>query len=339
KRDILTRVQFQEGTLPVTYLGLPLITKRLSHVDCSYLIDRLMARANSWVCRFLSFAGRLQLIATLASMHVFWCSVFLLPMKVVKECNCILRNFLWGGQARNKVRWSEVCKPEKVGGLGVKDLRIWNKAWCLTHLVKHSNFWCLPCRGSLSWSWRQILHLRPVAKDHLVYQCGRGDKFSLWYDPWLHGESVHALYGHRVIYDAGFRSSALVNEVISEGRWQWPQNSSQLIEIQGRVQDITISASSDCIYWEAPGQSFSTHKAWNDIRVPSSVVPWHSLVWHPKLIPKHSFCLWLAIRGAHRTKDKLSARGSSLSAECVFNCGEEETLVHIFFICPFSHSV
>ncbi|GAV93106.1 zf-RVT domain-containing protein, partial [Cephalotus follicularis] len=173
-----------------------------------------------------------------------------------------------------------------------------------------SNFWNLPCRGSLSWSWRQILHLRPVAKEHLIYQCGRGDKFSLWYDPWLHGESVHALYGHRVMYDAGLG-----------------------------VQDIPILASSDCIFWGSLGQSFSTHKAWNAIRVPSSEVPWFSLVWHPMRIPKHSFCLWLAIIGAHRTKDKLRARGSSLSPLCAFNCGEEETLEHMFFICPFSHSV
>ncbi|GAV92854.1 zf-RVT domain-containing protein [Cephalotus follicularis] len=317
-----------------------------------------MARANSWVSRTLSFAGRLQLInATLASMHVFWCSVFLLPMKVVKECNCILRNFLWGGQGRNKVNWVDVCKPQKEGGLGVKYLKMWNKAlllkqiwnllhnqslwskWCLSHLVKNSNFGCLPCRGSLSWSWRQILHLRPVAKEHLVYQCGRGDMFSLWFDPWLHGESVHALYGHRVIYDAGLRPSALVNEVISEGRWHWPQNSCELMEIQGRVQDIRISNSSDCIYWDTPGQIFSTHKAWNGIRGPSCEVPWHSLVWHPTRIPKHSFCLWLAIKGAHRTKDKLRARGSSVSADCSFNYGEEETLDHIFFKCPFSHFV
>ncbi|GAV80389.1 hypothetical protein CFOL_v3_23850, partial [Cephalotus follicularis] len=114
------------------YLGLPLLTKRLSHLDCNTLVDRLMARANNWVSRTLSFAGRLQLInATLASMQVFWCRIFLLPMKIVKECNCILQNFLWVGQARNKVKWLDVCKPLKEGGLGVKNLKIWNKALLL----------------------------------------------------------------------------------------------------------------------------------------------------------------------------------------------------------------
>ncbi|GAV80390.1 zf-RVT domain-containing protein [Cephalotus follicularis] len=155
----------------------------------------------------------------------------------------------------------------------------------------------------------------------------------------MYGESVHALYGHRVIYDAGLGTSALVKQVILEGRWHWPQNSCQVIEIQSRVQDIRISSSSDCIFWDSPGQTFSTHKAWNGIRCPSSEVPWYSLVWHPLRIPKHSFCFWLALRGAHKTRDKLRVAGSILSAACVFNCGEEETLEHLFFSCPFSHSV
>ncbi|GAV92982.1 zf-RVT domain-containing protein [Cephalotus follicularis] len=233
--------------------------------------------------------------------------------------------------------WNKALILKKIWNI-LHNQSLWSR-WCHTNLIKQSNFWCLPCRGSLSWSWRQILHLRPDAKEHLVYQCGRGDRFSLWFEPWLHGESVHALYGRRVIYDAGLGSSALVKEVISDGGWQWPQNSCELIELQNRVQDIPILDSSDSIYWGSPGQAFSTSKAWDVIRASSSEVPWHTLVWHPLRIPKHAFCLWLAIKGAHRTKDKLRARGSSLPPLCVFNCGEEETLEHIFFNCPYSHSV
>ncbi|GAV80056.1 zf-RVT domain-containing protein [Cephalotus follicularis] len=155
----------------------------------------------------------------------------------------------------------------------------------------------------------------------------------------MHGESVHILYGHIVIYDAGLGSSAHVKEVISEGRWNWPQNSSELIEIQHRVQDIRISPSSDCIFWDSSSQVFSTHKAWNGIRLPSSEVPWYNLVWHSLRIPKHDFCLWLALRGAHKTRDKLRAHGVLHSAACIFNCGEEETLDHLFFRCPYTNSV
>ncbi|GAV80402.1 zf-RVT domain-containing protein, partial [Cephalotus follicularis] len=80
---------------------------------------------------------------------------------------------------------------------------------------------------------------------------------------------------------------------------------------------------------------FSTARAWQGIRGRSNVVPWHDVVWHSKRIPKHAFSLWLALHGAHRTKDKLLAVGVVQDAACVFHCGETETLEHIFFQCPY----
>ncbi|GAV63057.1 hypothetical protein CFOL_v3_06579 [Cephalotus follicularis] len=171
KRDILQRLQFSEGSLPVTYLGLPLVTKRLSKLECAPLLEWLTARANSWISKALSFAERLQLIkATLASMQIYWCSMFLLPVSIVKECERVLRKFLWGGNDRGNVKWSMVSKPEKEGGLGIKDMKTWNKAlllkqvwnvledqslwakWCHAHLIKKSNFWTINSQGLHSWS-------------------------------------------------------------------------------------------------------------------------------------------------------------------------------------------
>ncbi|GAV62215.1 LOW QUALITY PROTEIN: zf-RVT domain-containing protein, partial [Cephalotus follicularis] len=339
KAIILQRVLFREGTLPVTYLGLPLITKRLSKTNCAPLVERLTARASSWIST-LSFAGRLQLVkATLVSMQVYWCSAFLLPSSIAKECDRILRKFLWGGQGRGKVKWTEVCKPMAEGRLGIKDLKTWNRALFLKQIWDIVINQSLPTIGLHYWSWRQILLLRPVAKEHLIYKCGRGDKFSLWFDPWMHGESVHTLYGHRVIHDSLLGRLALVKEVIREGRWDWPANSTDLVDIQLSVQDIPISSTSDSIFWVASGCSFSTKLAWQSMRTRSTEVGWHRLVWHPAMIPKHALCLWLAMRRAHRTRDILLAWGVINSASCVFNCGEVESLDHLYFLCPFSQNI
>ncbi|GAV67092.1 LOW QUALITY PROTEIN: zf-RVT domain-containing protein, partial [Cephalotus follicularis] len=328
KRDILHRVRFLEGSLSVTYLGLPLITKRLSKTDCNPLIERIISRVNSSVRKALSFAGLLQLVkTTLVSMQTYWCSTLLLPMSIVKECEHVFRKFLWGGHGRGKVRWAEVCKPLNEGGLGMKDLKMWNKALLLKQI------WSL-----LSWSWRQILLLRPLAKEHIIYRCGNGEHFSLWYDPWLHGESVHALYEHRVIYETGLDKLARVNDMIWEGEWCWPQTSCDLIDLQQRVQNIPISSALDSIHNKV-GEAFSTARAWQVIRRRSNVVPWHDVVWHPKRIPKHAFSLWLAHRGVHRTKDKLLAMGVVRNAACAFHCGETETLEHLSFQCPYSAKV
>ncbi|GAV85611.1 LOW QUALITY PROTEIN: zf-RVT domain-containing protein, partial [Cephalotus follicularis] len=327
RRDILHRVGYMEGTLPMTYLGVPLITKRLSKVDCNPLVERITARANSWVSKALSFAGRLQLVkATLASMQTFWCSTFLLPKCIVQDCERILRRFLWGGNGRGKLKWTEVCKPFEEGGLGIHNLKTWNKAYSSNKVL-------------LSWSWRQTLLLRPLAKEHLIYRCGNGEQFSLWFDPWLHGDSVHALYGHRVIYDAGLDKHAQVKDIIWEGEWCWPQASGDLLELQQRVQDIPISSASDGIFWERVGEAFSTARAYHGIRARSSLVEWHDVVWHAKRIPKHAFSTWLAIQGAHKTKDKLLAMGVVHCVACTFHCGEIETVEHTFFQCPYSAHV
>ncbi|GAV74017.1 zf-RVT domain-containing protein, partial [Cephalotus follicularis] len=85
--------------------------------------------------------------------------------------------------------------------------------------------------------------------------------------------------------------------------------------------------------------SFSSSRAWNNIRTVSNNVAWYGIVWHPYRIPKHAFSLWLAIRGALRTRDKLVALGALSSAAWVFHCGEPETPAHLFFQCPYSATV
>ncbi|GAV60988.1 zf-RVT domain-containing protein, partial [Cephalotus follicularis] len=85
--------------------------------------------------------------------------------------------------------------------------------------------------------------------------------------------------------------------------------------------------------------SFSTMQAWQRIRVRSAEVDWHKLVWHPVRIPKHAFCLWLALRRSHKNRDKLLAIGVLHTASCVFNCGKVESLEHLFFQCPFTLNI
>ncbi|GJS84290.1 sodium/hydrogen exchanger 6 [Tanacetum coccineum] len=62
KASILNYMPFAEGVLPVRYLGAPLISSRLLYRDCKILVEKLESRVNDWRNKFLSLAGRLQLI-------------------------------------------------------------------------------------------------------------------------------------------------------------------------------------------------------------------------------------------------------------------------------------
>lgn len=114
--DISNILRFPIGSLPVKYLGLPLITTRLRYVDCLPLINRVQKRVLSWKSRFLSYAGRMVLIkAVLSSMNVYWTSCFVLPAAILDHIAFICRKFIWSGTSdetkRAMVAWEDICMP------------------------------------------------------------------------------------------------------------------------------------------------------------------------------------------------------------------------------------
>ncbi|XP_020270856.1 uncharacterized protein LOC109846043 [Asparagus officinalis] len=63
KASINNRLRFNEGVLPFKYLGVPLITKRMSTLNCVPLFKNIEGQFKKWVNhRNLSYAGRLQVI-------------------------------------------------------------------------------------------------------------------------------------------------------------------------------------------------------------------------------------------------------------------------------------
>lgn len=121
-------MRFEMGSLPVRYLGVPLVTTILWHADCYPLIEQVKNQIQKWQNNWLSYAGRLQLaLSVLSSMQVYWSSVFILPVSVSNAIERLIRNFIWGGtgmvQGRSKVAWKDVCLPKEEGGLGIRPLR------------------------------------------------------------------------------------------------------------------------------------------------------------------------------------------------------------------------
>ncbi|GKF19407.1 hypothetical protein Tco_0068045, partial [Tanacetum coccineum] len=96
KLVILHILPFEESRLPVKYLGVPLVSSRLVFKDCKELIEKVEGCINDWKNKSLSIAGRLQLVqSVIASMHVYWASVFILPSHILLEIEQLMRGFLW----------------------------------------------------------------------------------------------------------------------------------------------------------------------------------------------------------------------------------------------------
>lgn len=184
QKRLLELTGFQRGQYPMQYLGFPISTSKWSKQDCRALVDKVTARLQSWSTRNLSYAGRLQLLnSVLHTFHLYWAYAFLIPKGVLYEVEAKCRQFLWGGTQNKRrpalVSWAEVCTENRYGGLGVKNIAIWNIAamekliwdiasnkdnlwvrWISGIYLKEENFWLHDCPVSSSWSWKALCSVR-----------------------------------------------------------------------------------------------------------------------------------------------------------------------------------
>jgi len=241
--SILARFPFDSGSLPVRYLGLPLMTKRMTLADCLPLLEKIRSRISSWKNRFLSYAGRLQLLnSVISSLTNFSISAFRLPRACIREIEQISAAFLWSGTDLNphkaKVAWHDVCKPKSEGGLGLRSLVDVNKIccfkliwrlvsakhslwvnWIQNNLIRTGSFWSVKANTTLgSWMWKKLLKYRHEAKEFFKMEVFCGRQTSFWYDHWCSLGQLHGLLGDRGFIDLGISSSCSVAEALSSHR-------------------------------------------------------------------------------------------------------------------------
>ncbi|GKC98855.1 RNA-directed DNA polymerase, eukaryota, reverse transcriptase zinc-binding domain protein [Tanacetum coccineum] len=294
QQNILNIIPFTIGKLPVRYLGVPLITKKLSVNDCKPLISKVKAKVSDWKNKFLSYAGRVQLIASvLSSMQNYWASVFLLPKQVIYEINKILKGFLWCQgeltKGKAKVSWEYVCKPKNQGGLGLKNLGVWNEVlmikhlwnvaskkdtlwvkWIYTEKLKGRSIWEIDCDNKGTVGWRNILSLRDKVRKHVWWKCGNGESINVWHDNWCQASPLSDFINTRDIYDARLSNTSTVREVIQDGRWKWPDDwSTEFAELSQLQVPIINDGIMDKALWRSGNgmeNEFKVSNVWKDMR-------------------------------------------------------------------------
>ena len=122
------------GSLPSTYLGLPLGAPHKSVAMWDGVEERMRKRLALWKRKFISKGGRITLIrSTLASMPIYLMSLMRIPRVVRLRLEKIQRAFLWGGGVLEKrphlVKCDVVRSHKMKGGLGIRNFSILN--WAL----------------------------------------------------------------------------------------------------------------------------------------------------------------------------------------------------------------
>ena len=142
------------------------------------------------------------------ALPTYTMSCFKLPIGLCHEIEALIKKFFWGqrggGRKVHWIKWEELCKPKSQGGMGFKDLSMFNDAllakqtWRLLHnktslfyRVFKSKFFPTSTimeaanLSSASYAWRSIIRGREVIKKGAIWQIGDGQSVDIWADRWL----------------------------------------------------------------------------------------------------------------------------------------------------------
>ncbi|KAL2251922.1 UNVERIFIED_CONTAM: putative ribonuclease H protein [Sesamum indicum] len=247
REELLAILGFQEGHLPMRYLGLPLISSRLSIADCQPLLSKIDTRINGWEELALSYAGRGSLKTLRNDCE--------LSYGEVREIVDTLK--LHGRRSANQRR--EALAFKDMGTLNralmCKKLcevircdrtSIWVE-WLRHGRLRDDSIWTIPeNRGP--WGWRKMLRLRGWLHSMVEYRIGDGSDFFLWKDRCHHLGPLLDRFP-RGPNSLGLNESTMLSSVIYEGHWHWPlitdMECVEITHVLPRIQGGT-----DCILWK-----------------------------------------------------------------------------------------
>lgn len=366
----IARHGFPVASLPIRYLGLPLMHRKLRISEYDPLLNQIAGKFRGWAAKSLSFAGRTQLIASVIyGMVNFWCSTFILPKGCIKKIESLCSRFLWAGKTDAskgaKVAWATVCLPKKEGGLGLRRFTAWNSTLCLKyvwnlfsgheslwaqwhkyHNIKSKSFWELKELKGDSWTWKSILRLRSVAEQFVKAVLGNGGTINFWYDSWTPLGPLIKCLGPEGPSLLRLPLREKVKDACNELSWTIPSPRSDaalsLHAYLTTVQVPTRSANHDEFFWtidSVKSKRFSTSRTWNVVRPRREEIRWCSAVWFKGAVPRNAFNMWVSHLNRLPTKQRMFSWGIISSSLCTFCSLDCESRDHLFITCSYSSEI
>lgn len=85
--------------------------------------------------------------------------------------------------------------------------------------------------------------------------------------------------------------------------WNWKKLLQIIDQLRGKVADSGALCKAIMAY--ASGDQFGISKAYQFLCDQQRNVAWAPIVWESVVMPRHSFCAWLAVKGRLLTADRL----------------------------------
>ncbi|XP_071676666.1 uncharacterized protein [Lolium perenne] len=166
------------------------------------------------------------------------------PAWVLEKLVKWMRAFFWAGKkdvngGQCLVAWDTICKPTRLGGLGVKDLRLQGLALRVR--------WCWLRRTDPSRPWQGLPALNDTEANEVfqslaIFRVGDGESTLFWTDRWIDGRSAGDIAPEvTALVPTRRRNSRKIRQALQEEAW--------LSDIVG---DLSIEGWMQCtLLWEA----------------------------------------------------------------------------------------
>ena len=314
----------------------------------SYLKDSTQGRLDVWYYQHLLQGGKEVLIKSRGlSLSTFAMSCFKLPKTIITKLSSMLVAFWWGTEDHHRkihwVFWERLCLPIDQGGMGFRDLEVFNQAmlakqaWkvlsspdCfLASLLKSrcfldGEFLYVSLGARPSYAWCSLLYGRELLMKGLRHKVGNGRQTRVWLDKWIADlvEGLRAPWIKNATFDVNLRASALID--LSTRKWN-----------EGALNEVFVPSDIEYLLRNQPVVSKEDFKVWNLTRSGQffmksayqlafsektkviqpeafnqpSVNSLKEKVWKVPTLPKIRVFVWKVLNGALPVADLLESRG------------------------------
>ncbi|CAO2191947.1 unnamed protein product [Urochloa humidicola] len=211
KEDVKRITGVATEALGEKYLGLPTAVGRSTKDVFEHIPSKTRGLMGGWCEKKLSSAAREVLIKSKAqAIPTYSMSCFVLSPDTCKKMTSSIANYWWSSNIDRRTihwkKWTDLTRPKSEGGMGFRELRLFNKAmlgkqgWRLmtkpdslcAQVLKgkyflQSDFLSANKKKNSSHTWRAILAGRDALKLGLIRRIGNGANTNIWEDKWIPG--------------------------------------------------------------------------------------------------------------------------------------------------------
>ncbi|KAL5775011.1 hypothetical protein ACOSP7_012568 [Xanthoceras sorbifolium] len=320
------------------YLGLPTMVGKNKRKTFSDIKERVWHKIRGWKGNLFSMGG-----------------IFQLPSVLCNELCSMIMGFWWGASdGHKKISWvarDKLCSPKIHGGLGFKDLSLFNQAllgkqaWRIvmnkdslvsrvlkTKYFRQEDFLSVSLKQGSSHLWRSLVWGRSLLFKGIRWRVGNGKDIRAFQDPWIPRASTFRPFSIAPVED--FKVASLISP--SSHSWDLAKLDQVFVAVdRDSIMEIPLSLGdcADSLIWHFDKTGEYSEKLSLSGSSSSPDSKWWLALWNLNIPPKIKIFIWRVCHNAIPSLCNLCSRKIVVDP-CCSRCGDApESSAHALFWC------